>query len=149
MEIGGFITSGAEIVNHDNTLSGNGTVDSPLGLNETVLWNTTTTGIYSATLSEPYSGFERVRVKFACGEDIDRTIYNEFPGHCTQLNLIGQRADTGGIVFCCGDLRATDNFTKLTPTIDRYIVIPSNTTAISIGNIHLPLFEIVGINRKA
>ena len=30
MEIGGFITSGAEIVNHDNTLSGNGTVDSPL-----------------------------------------------------------------------------------------------------------------------
>ena len=32
MEIGGFITSGAEIVNHDNTLSGNGTVDSPLGV---------------------------------------------------------------------------------------------------------------------
>ena len=30
MEIGGFITEGAEIVNHDNTLSGNGTVDSPL-----------------------------------------------------------------------------------------------------------------------
>lgn len=35
MEIGGFITSGAEIVNHDNTLSGNGTVDSPLGLSKT------------------------------------------------------------------------------------------------------------------
>lgn len=34
MEIGGFITSGAEIVNHDNSLSGNGTVDSPLGLND-------------------------------------------------------------------------------------------------------------------
>lgn len=32
MEIGGFITEGAEIVNHDNTLSGNGTVDSPLGV---------------------------------------------------------------------------------------------------------------------
>ena len=32
MEIGGFITSGAEIVNHDNSLSGNGTVDSPLGV---------------------------------------------------------------------------------------------------------------------
>lgn len=30
MEIGGFITEGVEIVNHDNTLSGNGTVDSPL-----------------------------------------------------------------------------------------------------------------------
>ena len=32
MEIGGFITEGAEIVNHDNTLRGNGTVDSPLGV---------------------------------------------------------------------------------------------------------------------
>ena len=32
MEIGGFITEGAEIVNHDNSLSGNGTVDSPLGV---------------------------------------------------------------------------------------------------------------------
>lgn len=32
MEIGGFITSGAEIVNHDASLSGNGTVDSPLGV---------------------------------------------------------------------------------------------------------------------
>lgn len=30
MEIGGFITSGAEIVNHDASLSGNGTVDSQL-----------------------------------------------------------------------------------------------------------------------
>ena len=35
MEIGGFITSGAEIVNHDASLSGNGTVDSPLGLSKT------------------------------------------------------------------------------------------------------------------
>ena len=32
MEIGGFITSGAEIVNHDASLSGNGTVDSQLGV---------------------------------------------------------------------------------------------------------------------
>ena len=32
MEIGGFITEGAEIVNHDNSLSGNGTVNSPLSV---------------------------------------------------------------------------------------------------------------------
>jgi len=32
MEIGGFITEGAEIVNHDNSLSGNGTSASPLGV---------------------------------------------------------------------------------------------------------------------
>lgn len=34
MEIGGFITSGAEIVNHDASLSGNGTLTSPLGVND-------------------------------------------------------------------------------------------------------------------
>ena len=67
MEIGGFITSGAEIVNHDNTLSGNGTVDSPLGVvpgyNETVLWSGSSTD--NATLSEPITNFERVKVSFS------------------------------------------------------------------------------------
>ena len=67
MEIGGFITEGAEIVNHDNSLSGNGTVDSPLGLNETVLWEGFKTdipnaGISSYTLAELATNFERVKV---------------------------------------------------------------------------------------
>ena len=65
MEIGGFITSGAEIVNHDNSLSGNGTVDSPLGVvpgyNETVLWsgNAAATN-FPLTLTESLSNFEKV-----------------------------------------------------------------------------------------
>ena len=67
MEIGGFITEGAEIVNHDNTLSGNGTTASPLGVvpgyNETVLWSGSSTA--NATLSEPITGFERVKIAFS------------------------------------------------------------------------------------
>ena len=72
MEIGGFITSGVEIVNHDNTLSGNGTVDSPLGVvpgyNETVLYNyPSSEDIYNASrklisFSESCRNFERIRV---------------------------------------------------------------------------------------
>lgn len=64
MEIGGFITEGAEIVNHDNTLSGNGTVDSPLGLNETVLY---AGPHYSGniSLSESIDNFERIAILFA------------------------------------------------------------------------------------
>ena len=62
MEIGGFITEGAEIVNHDNTLSGNGTVESPLGVvpgyNETVLF-TTGTPVTAFTASEPLSSFPK------------------------------------------------------------------------------------------
>ena len=73
MEIGGFITSGAEIVNHDNSLSGNGTVDSPLGVvpgyNETVLFDGSLTGTLpvSATLSEAPSAFEYVQVHMGGG----------------------------------------------------------------------------------
>lgn len=44
MEIGGFITEGAEIVNHDNTLSGNGTVNSPLGLSNEIYSGVGATG---------------------------------------------------------------------------------------------------------
>ena len=73
MEIGGFITEGAEIVNHDNSLSGNGTVDSPLGVvpgyNETVLWSGNDFSIgngshLSATvqLSEPISAFNEIKI---------------------------------------------------------------------------------------
>lgn len=68
MEIGGFITEGAEIVNHDNTLSGNGTVDSPLGLNETVLWEDNTdpaAGINGTrSINEAISNFENIDVYF-------------------------------------------------------------------------------------
>lgn len=77
MEIGGFITEGAEIVNHDASLSGNGTVDSPLGVvpgyNETVLFQYTgSTAITSGTLSEPATNFDMLRVCFreaATGND--------------------------------------------------------------------------------
>lgn len=72
MEIGGFITEGAEIVNHDASLSGNGTVDSPLGVvpgyNETVLWSGSQNVIGSTdtqlTLSESASNFEKLRIYF-------------------------------------------------------------------------------------
>lgn len=70
MEIGGFITEGAEIVNHDNSLSGNGTVDSPLGVvpgyNETVLWETTT-GASACTLSEPMTNFKSIKILYGNG----------------------------------------------------------------------------------
>lgn len=97
MEIGGFITEGAEIVNHDASLSGNGTVDSPLGVvpayNETVLWsgNTTASGDVMY-LSEPFTNFERVRVKSNAWE---RIFYNEI--NCTAAKL-----DFGNI-WCLGD----------------------------------------------
>ena len=57
-----FILSDQKEVSHDNTLSGNGTEESPLGLNETVLWSGDKTGSGTITLSEGANNFERVAV---------------------------------------------------------------------------------------
>lgn len=53
MEIGGFITEGAEIVNHDASLSGNGTVDSPLGAaSDYIVVTEETVGTYTIGTSD-------------------------------------------------------------------------------------------------
>ena len=64
-----YILATQQEVSHDNTLSGNGTVDSPLGLNETVLWEGSDFSIangnhLSATvqLSEPISAFGELKI---------------------------------------------------------------------------------------
>lgn len=64
-KIGGYIASGDAFVNHDNTLSGNGTVASPLsvvpGYNETVLWSgIAITG--TLTASESVLNFDHYKV---------------------------------------------------------------------------------------
>ena len=67
------ILSTQQEVSHDNTLSGNGTVDSPLGVvpgyNETVLWsgswkpgNGSAVTNSAIEISEPVSNFEYIRV---------------------------------------------------------------------------------------
>ncbi len=63
-----YILATQQEVSHDNTLSGNGTVDSPLGVvpgyNETVLWSgnlTHTNFSAEQNFSESITNFERVR----------------------------------------------------------------------------------------
>ena len=68
-----YVLATQQAVTHDITLSGNGTVDSPLGVvpgyNETVLWsgswkpgNTTTPTNSTITVSESVSNFEYIRI---------------------------------------------------------------------------------------
>lgn len=53
MEIGGFITEGAEIVNHDASLSGHGSIDSPLGISSDFIVTTSeSAGTYSVNTSD-------------------------------------------------------------------------------------------------
>ena len=123
MEIGGFITSGAEIVNHDNSLSGNGTVDSPLGVvpgyNETVLWsgswkpgNTTSPTNSAIQISESVNNFQYIKViteGILC-QTIEMTpnacqaliCYPESDNNTSILGLKVSKDDDTHIRFRCG-----------------------------------------------
>jgi hypothetical protein len=160
MEIGGFITEGAEIVNHDNSLSGNGTVDSPLGVvpgyNETVLWEgelgATGTDI---TLSESIKNFERVRFYgLAKVNPLGRCIET-----CeVELNLTSAQKPYGLAYFALYDRGA-----GVTTMNMMYIQIYDETTiSLLAGNkwrdgtytnnlstYDFNLVKVVGINRKA
>lgn len=85
MEIGGFITSGAEIVNHDNSLSGNGTVDSPLGLNVSNAWvdvsnefsaTTALSPSYLRATYNPYLGMVQLGGSYYCASTAQVVICN-------------------------------------------------------------------------
>ena len=62
-EIGGFIVSADPFVQHDSSVSGNGTVESPLsvvpGYNETVLWSGSAS---NAVTTENPNNFNQLRV---------------------------------------------------------------------------------------
>lgn len=65
---GNYILATQQEVSHDNTLSGNGTSASPLGLNETVLWEGECNWWDASTISngldvsEDFSNFEYIKV---------------------------------------------------------------------------------------
>jgi len=59
-----FILADQKEVSHDNTLSGNGTPESPLGLNETVLFRSDSGVQNNITLTEDVENFEFVRVEW-------------------------------------------------------------------------------------
>ena len=153
MEIGGFITEGAEIVNHDNTLSGNGTVDSPLGLNETVLWenpNKTSTRLitWPQQLTESINNFEYVDIYYNGDgvSDFAPKIHNFSTSGNGYYNLfdIYNPPNTNNLFYrlCKISLNGTtmnvvDNFTYNFPAGD------NNHTGYNI------IYKVVGINRKA
>lgn len=156
MEIGGFITSGAEIVNHDNSLSGNGTVDSPLGLNTTVLWSGPLTS--AVTASEPFTNFEYVDIY------IGHSTYGPGQLYKVDFNKLGT---TG--YFAITRPRGGNNlnvaFMRITASNQTNEIKIVNTKCLSVGgwtNTATGLtattnetedlnsiYKIVGINRKA
>ena len=160
MEIGGFITEGAEIVNHDNTLSGNGTVDSPLGLNETVLWENvageSVTTSHNISLSENVRNFDTIRILFR-NNDGYRNSTEVIPPSTGSNLLAGLSVVTplsnGNVYLKSLSLWiSSDGKTLSTPTNSQQlrwpVSGPSVTFTVSQSESNIALLRVVGINRK-
>lgn len=141
-------------VSHDNTLSGNGTVNSPLsvvpGYNETVLWEGACLkqGDGAATLSEAASNFDKIAV-YAVPNPSNLYNYPQvftYDGSCTAgaymcpfMNTklkgkfsYGRWEITNGTSFNLTDAAQTDNY----PTMN-------------FDNSYGGVVKVVGINRIA
>lgn len=94
-----YILATQKEVSHDNTLSGNGTVDSPLGVvpgyNETVLWEGTPTN-NNIQCSEVLSNFERVILYGKWNYNSTQAIYAEttIPGSAGAVQVGGLGLNT-------------------------------------------------------
>lgn len=157
MEIGGFITEGAEIVNHDASLSGNGTVDSPLGVvpgyNETVLFSASQ-GTSSCTLSEDLTNFTRLRFKLGNVAGTEGWQYQEIPAITSNVIHLSYNCGGGGNEYYVGLYGNMSSTTAINLTQCVAVKAPfSNTTATTTtGNNNYyqkAIFEVVGINRIA
>ena len=152
-EIGGFIVSADPFVQHDTSLSGNGTVNSPLGVvpgyNETVLWSGNAgTANFPLTLNEPLSNFESVKFywkPWTDGSYLNQTVsefgtlYNTYTLHDTFLNT-----RTNSYFLMVDVISAND--TSLKNVSGCYNVIGSTGKTISQDG--FAMYKVIGINRK-
>lgn len=159
-----YILATQQEISHDNSLSGNGTVDSPLGVvpgyNETVLWSDTTNGLTSGSLvlNEPWSGFEKIRL-----DVVDQFGWG---GSCMTFdttNLAGKRlkhfACTYSFIVTGSPNTTYNRGIQLEFANGQYIsgssvgletkVIPTSTIASTTTSGGAKLIKVVGINRKA
>lgn len=152
-----FLLATQQEVSHDNTLSGNGTVDSPLGLNETVLWSGNSTVLNNTfNLSEPYTNFEKIRFKH-CFEgsgvfvpiytDYDTNILKNAANQGIGLSYNGCKAqnDLAGWNFGLANIVKVSD-TQLSGRGAGYFAL--NAKSLITSNIYY-IYEIRGINRKA
>ena len=159
-EIGGFIVSADPFVQHDTSLSGNGTVNSPLGVvpgyNETVLFShsavpmSTTGTVYQ--MSEPITNFERIKVEYCNREVTAWRTTNEFfiegtsannTRFCTSLDCSTSTGNQQRVNMVM-TYNASGNLVDVQHTLF-YGNGGSVTTGIERG---LGVHRVIGINRK-
>ena len=149
-----YILATQKEVSHDNTLSGNGTVESPLGVvpgyNETVLWS----GIRcwwndtsDLACSENLMNFERVSVYAKDDWALPETIFTFAPtanAFCTPI--IGPEGDYEVIK----DAKFLINGNLISLDTNRFVNIGMNgVVAAGSGTCFIKFNKVIGINRIA
>lgn len=141
-----FILADQKEVAHDNTLSGNGTPESPLGLNETVLWETNSpAALTTFTLSEEASNFEFVDFHFRLAQPSTVDYVLRFLGGTASVSLVG---------FFNGDRTIWVSSTMFTTSDHKIFNRYQYKWNIGIGqggdsNDVIRILKVVGINRIA
>ena len=156
-----YILATQQEVSHDNTLSGNGTVDSPLGLNETVLYEKTWTSAGgNAILSESANNFQLLRITF----NIEASSELYCPVTTTIIDIEAMLANTTNRLFeltCVFSrsggsnryivsrtaLMQNDGITLTVQSVDESLNF--GTTISSMNNSACRIMKVVGINRIA
>ena len=155
MEIGGFITEGAEIVNHDNTLSGNGTVDSPLRLNETVLWSGESLADTAIQLSEAANNFEYLEIyafwsgqgaTMSVREDICSRFTPDTLNHSLSTIVPLGNSDYSNVYVACNVIKLANDYMSISSVLRfRSALGGANKDT----NDATRIVKVVGINRIA
>ena len=161
---GNYVLATQKEVSHDNTLIGNGTVDSPLGVvpgyNKTVLWSGNYTGTKTKqfNLSESYQNFEELEIWWANqpGTRPRGVVITRYPNDSYQNAWFGANAcsdNTNHIAYKFCFLSANST-TQLTAYNYRQASTDSNTNANFVWTKPQQYYEcypvkIVGINRIA
>lgn len=146
-----FLLAAQQEVSHDNTLSGNGTEASPLGLNETVLWEGERGWWYDTSqlsLSGSISDYDYFKVIYSDDWALSKVV-SEYPSTNNKFDasLVGPEGDN-----------ITFKTSKFTVSGDKINIDSSRMFEInSAGNIptknfttsFIKFYKIIGVNRKS
>ncbi len=146
-----YVLATQQAVTHDESMSGNGTVESPLGVvpgyNETVLYEGSA-NYNLIQLSEPASNFERIMLYIST----TRPSIFEYPSFTFTNNTWpgGQfGAGWGGkpsmTVF---ELSSNDNSFKVNAGWHTESTASVNWTTLNVSSTWIRPFKVIGINRK-
>lgn len=150
-KIGGYVVNGQPSVSHDGTLTGAGTPDSPLGVNETVLYEGTfAEGGGTTTLSESVDNFRWISICYT-----QEASSETFAGTFTQLiDMEGFRKSNGSYICLIGGFAIANEFgirmsqinlngTTISATLEGQIY--KGTQSVVPNLLHI--YRVVGIGR--